>query len=156
MSTFPGTAIRDVFVHRVPGLDLHGEWNMGPVTFIGEYITTLDTFAPQDLRFNGRGAKLKAMHAEVDYLFHLGIHPVTIGIGYGQSWEAFALNLPKQSYSIFLNTSIWKDTVEAIEYRHDDDYHASLAGSGGYGRSIATGGMGGTRNTVTAQIGVYF
>ena len=145
--------------NRVSAGDVHGELTLGPVTFIGEYIAALRRFNPMDMSFNGSGAKPKALHTEVDYLFHVHGKPVTIGAAYGQSWQALALNLPRKSYWAVVSTSLWKDTVEAIEFRHDKNYASGTVATGGTSGGAGVpvpAGTGSTRNTVIGQIGVYF
>lgn len=152
--------------HRVPAADVHGEFSLGRFALIAEFLSATEAFDPNDMTYivNGvvRGARPAALHTEVDYNFHTLNRPVTIGVAYGESWNAFALNLPKRSIWALLQTSIWKDTVESIEYRHDINYGSNVNATGGF---IPTGGIGrvpvqfspgGSRNLVTAQIGVYF
>ncbi len=80
---------------------------------------TTEAFREQDLSFNGKGAKPQAVQGELDMTFTAFNRPSSIGFGYQWSKEALALNLPKQRWIGVFNISIWKDTVESIEYRHD-------------------------------------
>lgn len=147
-----GNALRN----RVPGFDAHGELTIGRTNWIAEYLTATRRFSPLDMAFNGVGAQPRALHLEAYILFHLFTRPFNFGVAYGQTWQAFALNLPRFSYTTYVNGSIWKDTVESLEFRHDVDYRTSLIASGGAGFPMVSGGVGGTRNTVTFKIGVYF
>ena len=110
------------------------------------------------MTYGGRGALPAALHTEIDYTWHTGKLPWTLGVAYGQTWEALALNLPKNSYWVLLSTSIWKGTIEGIEYRHDVNYpiQAGNSASGAGGLPVPSANVGGTRNLVTFQIGVYF
>ena len=82
--------------------------------------------------------------------------PATFALGYDQSWQAAALNLPKQSYRASLGVSWFKNTVSSIEYRHDINYSsAEISSSEGAGKPIPTS-TGDTRNSVILQMGVYF
>jgi hypothetical protein len=65
------------------------------------------------------------------------------------------LFIPKESFSAEITTSIWKDTIEGLEYRHDKNYSASDSSSG-LGFPTPVGSQGSSQNTVTAQVGVYF
>lgn len=142
--------------HTVGGGDAHLELGYHNWYIVTEFMSALNRFAAQDLTYNGQGALPAALHTEVDYTWHL-THPWTLGVAYGQSWDALALNLPQNSYWVLLSTSLWKDTVEGIEYRHDSNYavqpSANVTGSG---LPVPDANVGGTRNMVTLQIGVYF
>lgn len=145
--------------HRVPAADVHSEITIGPWTIIGEFISAVRRFSPLDMTFNRRAALPRSLHTELDYLFHVGIHPVTLGIAYGRTWQALALNLPQQSIWTLVSTSIWKDTIESIEFRHDINYSRGTIANGGTtpaGLSPVAVRGGGSRDSVTGQIGVYF
>lgn len=152
-----GTITFNNLRRRVPAFDVHGEFTWGPVSLMAEYITVLRDFNVADMVFNGSAATPKALHAEIDYLFHIRSKPLTLAFAYGQSWQALALNIPKNSYFLLLSTSLWKNTIESIEYRHDKDYSATAnGGTNPFGPIPLIVGVGDTRNIVTAQIGVYF
>lgn len=153
----------NLLVHRVDGIDAHGHVQLGAINFAGEYITALERYSPLDLTFNTVagsplvGAEPAAMHAEMDYVlpFFAKKYGTTLGFAYGHTWEALAMNLPENSYSTFLSTSIWRETTEEIEYRHDTDYAAS---DFAFGRGATTSllGTGKGRNSIIVQFGVYF
>lgn len=85
--------------------------------------------------------------------------PASIGVGYQWSKDTLALNMPRHRFSGVYNISIWKDTVESLEYRHDIDYGVTQFGNGAapMGQVNAnTYGTGGSSDTILAQIGVYF
>jgi hypothetical protein len=124
-----------------------------------EWITATEAFRTQDLSFNGYGAKPTAGQAELGMTFKLFDRPASLGAGYQWTTQALALNLPQQRYIGVFNISIWKDTVESLEYRHDIDYSVytyanGAAPIGGYNQN--TLGTGRSSDTVSAQIGVYF
>ena len=148
--------------HRVPGMNLHTEiryknWNLN-----AEYIGATDSYSPLDMTFNGKGASPKATHLELDYNQHLFKRPWTFALAYDHSWQALAYNLPEDSYFAVASVSIWKDTIESIEFRHDENYAGPTTGNGSL--TANTGGTafpaitvpGSSRNTVTMQLGLYF
>ncbi|MDF1759432.1 MAG: LbtU family siderophore porin [Coxiellaceae bacterium] len=148
--------------HRVPAVNGHIELGVNNWNLLAEYVGATRRFATGDLTYNGLGASPKAMHYELIYNFPISGKPSNLGIMYGESWQALGLNLPKKSYAIAFNTSLWKDTLQAIEYRHDINYGQNDTS---FGRNASAGGfatqsvyLGGrhSRNLVTAQIGVYF
>lgn len=101
------------------------------------------------------GAQPQAFHSELAYSTELFTKPFGVGFSYGHTWEALALNLPENSFAVFSNISIWKDTVQSIEYRHDNDYSRTTR-AGGAGVPNGNFGTGRDRNTLTLQVGAYF
>lgn len=146
-------------VRKTPAVDVYGNLAWDRFNFAAEWVGTVEAFRVEDLSFNGRGAKPQAIQTEIDMTFRSFNRPSSVGIGYQWSKDTLALNLPRQRYIGVYNISIWKDTVESIEYRHEVDY-----GVGQYANGAAppgavnapTLGTGGTADTVSAQIGVYF
>ena len=140
--------------HLVPGFDVHGRLTLNNLTLYSEYITATRSFDPRDLSFNNSGAQPQALHLEGDYNFNMFHWPSVFTLAYGHSWQALGVNIPQDSYIAEVTTSIWKDTIEAIEYRHDKNYPA-CDNSGGSGFPVVAS-AGGSQNTVTLQAGVYF
>lgn len=146
-------------VKKIPALDVHGNLGIDRYIFTAEWVGAIQTFRTQDLSFNGRGAKPQAIQTEIDMTFRAFNRPSSFGVGYQWSKDALALNLPQQRILGVFNISIWKDTVESIEYRHDMDYgsfqYANGAAPAGF-TNVNTIGTGSSADTVSAQIGVYF
>ncbi len=145
----------EVLFHRVSGVDVHGEFDHGPLTLVTEYVGATKAFDERNLSYNFQGAQPKATHSEMDYQFKMFDWPSVFTLAYDHSWQALALALPQNSYVIEINTSIWKDTIETLEFRHDKNYSSSDFSSGN-GAPIPVPSQGGSQNTATAQIGVYF
>jgi len=141
--------------HQVGGADVHATFGTGPFSLIAEYIQATQAFTPMDMTFNGRGAEPKALDVEGNYSFHIMDKPTALSIGYGKSWEALALNVPESRYIAALTTSLYKDTIEELEFRHDIAYGSGVSASG---FMVPTPAVlkGFSSNTVTAQIGIYF
>lgn len=146
-------------VRKTPALDFHGNIGIDRYNFTAEWVGAIDRFRPQDLSYNGYGARPQAIQTEVGMTFRAFNRPSSIGVGYQWSKDALALNLPKQRILGVFNISIWKDTVESLEYRHDMDYGATQFANGAAPPgfvNIPTIGTGQSADTVSAQIGVYF
>lgn len=146
-------------VRKTQAMDVHGNIGYDRYNFTAEWVGATQAFRPQDLSFNGRGARPQAAQAEVGMTFRAFNRPSSIGLGYQWSKDALALNLPQQRFVGVFNISIWKDTVESLEYRHDIDYGAGQYANGAAPPGLVnlpTLGTGRSADTVSAQIGVYF
>ncbi|MDP1574774.1 MAG: LbtU family siderophore porin [Coxiellaceae bacterium] len=148
-------------VHSVDGADVNATLALGPVTMLAEYITALRAFSPLDLTFNGVGAKPAAEHVEMDYLlpFFAKRYGTTLGASFDHASQSLALNLEQDKYAVFLNTSIWRETIESIEYNYQTDYSKTTTANGSTSVTPANTnivGSGKGVNTVLLQVGVYF
>ena len=146
-------------VHKVPAMDLHGNLGFESYNFTVEWVSTMGHYRAQDLSFNGHGAQPQALQLEGGKTFMVFDRPSSIGIGYQWSKETLALNLPEHRISGVFNISIWKDTIESLEYRHDINYGAHQFANGAAPSGMVnanTLGTGGVADTLLAQIGVYF
>ena len=151
------------FEHTVPGADVHTEISYGPWSLAAEFLGAVTEFSAQDLTYNGDGADPKAMHIELSRTFPIVNQNYTAGVAYGHSWESVGLNLPQQSIIGYLRTSFWKNTIQQIEFRHDQDYSTddSSTAAVNFGNEDSGGpfcnhGTGKSRDMLLAQLGVYF
>ena len=146
-------------VKKIPAVGAHGYVSIDRYNFTAEWIGATGSFRAQDLSFNGQGAQPQSAQLEGSVTFNAFDKPASVGLGYQWSKEALALNLPQQRVSGVFNISIWKDTVESLEYRHDINYNTLQYANGAapIGQINAnTNGLGGSSDTLLAQIGVYF
>lgn len=143
--------------HPVDAYDVNGHVTYGPVTVIGEYIDTIRRYATTDMTFNGAGAAPSVVYAEADYNLPWfdKKYGSMVGVSYGGTTQSLALNLPKDSCAVFASTSLWRETTQSIEYRHDTDYSTRDTASGNSATTNIVG-TGKGRNTVTLQMGIYF
>jgi len=146
-----GTA--EVLNHRVPGINVHTEFDINQYTIYAEANMATTHFAKQDMSYNGRGAKPAAAHIEGVYNFNLGNYPSFLALGFDESWQALALASPKTRYITTFGTSLFKNTVEDLEFKHELNYSASDTASG---QNLSVILPGHVSNTVTAQVGYYF
>lgn len=156
---FASTTNGNESIQKVPGVDLHGNVSFDRYSLTAEWVSATRAFRPQDLSFNGRGAKPKAAQFEGGVTFMAFHKPASLALGYQWSKQTLALNLPEHRISGVFNISIWKDTVESIEYRHDIDFASTQFANGANSAAFTnanTVGSGKTADTVIAQIGVYF
>lgn len=157
LNNFAGFATNNntEILNPVPGLDARGTLSIAAFSLTGEYVTASRSFSQTVLSFDNQGAKPSAFHAEAAYKFNVLERPSAVIIGYDQSKDALGLLLPKKRYIATVSTSIWKDTIESLEFRHDIDYSATdvATGQSGFNPINGTGKNG---NTVTLQVGLYF
>lgn len=144
-------------VHRVPGYDLRAIFSIGEhVDIISEWVGASTRFSPVDMGYNGRGAKPSALDLEASYSFMmLDNKPSNIGIGYGHSNQAMALGLPSNRYGVAFNTSLFRNTLQSLEIRRDQEYSQSTTGVNA-GNQVAAPENGEWDTAITLQIDYYF
>ena len=146
-------------VKNIPALDVHGNFRFDQYILTAEWVGAIDRFRPQDLSFMGNGARPQALQLEAGFTFKSFDKPASLAVGYQWTQDALAINLPKNRVAGVYSISIWKDTIESIEYRHDFDYKLNqyangAAPAGVVNTNIVATGKG--ADTILAQIGVYF
>ena len=147
------------FVHKIPAVGVHGNLSVDRYNFTAEWVGATTSFRPQDLSFNGRGAQPQAAQLEAGVTFKNFDKPASLALGYQWSKDTLALNMPAQRISSVYNISIWKDTVESLEYRHDINFRNDQFANGAAPSGLvnaSTIGKGGAADTLLLQIGVYF
>jgi hypothetical protein len=121
--------------HRVPAYNLRGIFNIGKkIDIISEFVGTTTAFNVDDMSYKNRGAKPWAFDVEAGYSFPiLNDKPSTLGIGWTQSHQALTLGVPLKRYYIVFNTSLFRSTLQQIEFRHDVNYASSIQANGPVG-----------------------
>ncbi len=143
---------------KVRGLNLRGRVNYKDITLLGEYVTALGRFDVQDLSFNGRGALPRALELGAAYNFKLFGRPSSLGLGWGRSWEALAIALPRHSYYLSYNMFLFKNTLLGFEWKHDINYPVGSTAKGSNtlpAKEITKAGSR-HRDTYSVKLGVYF
>lgn len=146
-------------VSKVPAAGVHVSTSFDRYNVTAEWVTTTQVFSPTDLSFNGHGAQPSAFQLEGGMTFESFARPSSVAGSWQWSQQSLALNLPYQRAVFVYNISIWKDTVESLEYRHDWDYSRNSIGNGAAPPGLTnanTVGTGGTADNVALQIAVYF
>lgn len=142
--------------HRVPAFDVRAMGQIGDhIDLLAEYIAASKSFAASDMTMNSHDARPQALNAEAAYTFQAFARPTSVAVGYQMTKDALALALPAQRYSLVFNTSVWKDTLQSLEFRHDVNYAASARATGSLMPAVPVN-SGKSDNAVTAQFDVYF
>ena len=146
-------------VKKIPGFGAHTSISFDRYNIMAEWVTATQSFREQDLSFNGKGAQPQAAQLEAGVTFMSFNRPSSVGVGYQWTGEALALNVAEQRINAVYNISVWRDTIESVEYRHDMDYAKSQYANGAAPTGVTnqnTIGTGGSSDTVLFQLGVYF
>lgn len=152
---FQGPTGNEQLEHRVPAYDFHALIGLGDnVQLLGEYILTATSFSAADLTIDGQAARPQAMHVEGVYNIPYFVQPTSVGVAYDMSKDALAIGLPAQRYSMTINRSFWKNTLQSLEFRRDLNYAADKTSSGS--GVIGPNGNGDSNNMVTLQFDYYF
>ncbi|MDP3705263.1 MAG: LbtU family siderophore porin [Legionellaceae bacterium] len=146
-------------VHKTAGIDAHLVTSFDRYNITLEWASSLGRFNPNDLSYNGLGALPQAAQVEGGITFIMFDRPSSVAASYQWSTQSLALNIPQHRVNAVYNISIWKDTVESLEYRHDIDYNRYQFANGAAPNGLVnanTIGTGGKADTLLAQIGIYF
>ncbi len=134
----------DTVIDHVGGLSVNILGSYGPFSLLGEYTTSLDSFAPIEIGFDGSGAEPKAWSVEFGYSTELFGKESVFAIGYQGTDEALELGLPESRIIGTASFVILNGTTVSFEYFHDEDY------------SLADGGTGENAGTFTTQLAYEF
>ncbi len=152
---FGASSEDEVVKHNVPGADLRFDISAASgLEWIAEYATATESFSPEDLTFNGHGARPSSLHAEGDYHFVMLRKPTTFTLAYDQSAQALALNIPQYGYTAAMSLSWFKNTLESLELHHYVNYSSDDTASGNGGVVFTPPGR--NQNEIIAQIDAYF
>ncbi|MBA3535240.1 MAG: LbtU family siderophore porin [Tatlockia sp.] len=146
-------------IHKVGGIDVHGNLSFDRYSITAEWVGSSSAFRVRDLSFNGQGARPQAGQLEAAVTFMAFRKPASVAVTYQWTKDSLALNLPKHQYGGVFNISIWRDTIESIEYRHSVDYRTTQFANGIAAPGLInepTFGSGRAADAVIAQIGIYF
>lgn len=146
-------------VRTVPSIGGHATLNISGYSLTAEWIGATKAFLVQDLSMSGRGAQPQAGQLELGKTFVAFDRPASLAAGYQWTRDSLALNLPRQRYAGVFNISLWRDTVESLEYRHDINYNTNQFANGASTSPFVnanTVGTGTSSDSLIAQIGVFF
>lgn len=150
VSTFNGS---NGYNNRVGGGVVYGDLNSGPFTVSIRYMSAFNAFSPYDLQNRtaaiapigtASGAKPWAAEAQIGYNFNAWTRNQNVYIGYQGSGNTINIFLPQNRWLVGYNVDVWKNTMLAAEWVHDNDFSSSR------------GGTGRTSNQLTVRAAVQF
>ena len=147
---FTKTTAGEAIHSRVWGIDGQARIMYEQFALAAEYVGATRHFDFRDLMFNNVGARPQALNVEGHVDFRTLNKISRFAIGYGQTWQALSLQVPKQNYFAQYDIDIFKGVYLAVEYRHDVNYDST---------DVATKSLpflGKHKNTVTGKIYVIF
>lgn len=155
---FRGFGARELLVHTVPAYDTRAKLRIDPLhlAFYGEIVQTTRPFAFENLSYNDFGARPSAWNSEVSVNFTLFDKKTSITVGYGESAEALALNLPKSTIGVSLNIRVQKYVSLSVGHQYDKAYPLGDNASGQLLPVASTRFLGTTTKTTTAQVNARF
>ena len=114
----------------VPGWSASGMLRFGSLSFLAEYLGASEGFEAHEMEFDGDGAEPRSYMLEAAYDFDLAGKSLTIAVGYQETDEALALELPEERFMLGFSTEMMEGVTLAIEGAFDGDYSASDGGTG--------------------------
>ena len=114
----------------VSGWSASGMLRFGSLSFLAEYLGASEDFEVHEMEFDGDGAEPSSYMLEAAYHFDLAGKPSTIAVGYQETDEALALELPEARFMLGFSVEMMEGITLAIEGAFDDDYSAGEGGTG--------------------------
>lgn len=147
--------LRPQNLERVGALSAHMNYFYHKVGVMSDYTGTSKRFNSAAMTFNGKGAAPKALSGEGYVHINISSLPSVLGIGYGHSWDALALQMA--SHRVFTNYSILfnKHISMQLQYMVSHDYKTSDTGNMSRASGIAgITGTGKDKHTFQVQLSI--
>ncbi len=103
---------------------------LGNLSLLAEYLGASEDFESHEVEFDGDGAEPSSYMIEAAWDFDLAGKPATIAVGYQETDEALALELPEERFLLGFSVEMMEGVALAIEGAFDDDYGESDGGTG--------------------------
>jgi hypothetical protein len=164
VNTFIGFGANESLVRRVPALDARARLGLKklPLSFYGEYLKPTRPFDARNVTFNSNwvagednvyaAARPSAWNAEGSWRFVVWNNPSSLTLGYGQSSEALAFNLPQTSRGITLRTTFKKAVTCSLGFQYDKAYPFGSWATGQELQTKSDNFVGTTTKTLVGQV----
>ena len=129
---------------QVSGWSASAMLRLGNLSFLGEYLGASEDFEAHEVGFGDGGAEPTSFMLEAAYDFDFAGRPATFAVGYQETDEAVALELPEERFMLGFSVEMMDGVALGIEGAFDDDY------------SEADGGTGEDADIVTIQLATEF
>ncbi len=124
------------------------------LTLTGEVVSALDRFEPDEVAWDGGGARPMAWMLEASIGYDLFGKEARLALGYQMSKESLGLAIPEQRYVASLSMLLFDGTALSFELAREHDYSSRHASVDADGNVIS--GTGGKSNALTTQLAIEF
>ncbi len=94
----------------------------GNLSLLAEYLGATEDFEMSEMGFEGEGAEPISYMVEAALDFELARMPATFALGYQETDEAAALELPEERFLVSLSVEMMDGVALAVEGVFDEDY----------------------------------
>jgi hypothetical protein len=113
----------------IPAYSIGGNYNYGPLSFTGTYVTASGSYDASQWQFNNEGAKPSAYTLEADMMFMSGKYPSMVMVSTGGTSDALGMTTPGMPVPVPLNRLLIDYAILPVdfldiqfEYDRDQDY----------------------------------
>ncbi len=135
-----------IYSDHVSGWSASAMLRFGNLSFFTEYLDATEDFEMGEMKFEGKGAEPTSYMVEAAMDFKLAGLPATFALGYQETDEAAALELPEERFLVGLSVEMMDGVALAVEGAFDEDY----------GDSETNDYSGGDADIVTLQLAAEF
>ena len=107
---------------QVGGWSASAMLRFGNLSFLTEYLGATEDFEVDEMAFEGEGAEPTSYMVEGAIDFELAGMPATFAVGYQETDEAAALELPEERFLVGLSVEMMDGVALAVEGAFDEDY----------------------------------
>ena len=118
LETLDAVDDKDQLTRRVPGVDAYAIIGYAPWRLSLEYVKALKSLEADSIVYGRYGA----MQVALDYALGVRNIPSNLYFVYGHSRSASSFDIPKSNWAVGLYMHLWKNTLQALEYRYNRLY----------------------------------
>lgn len=111
-----------VYDSQVGGWSASALLRIGNLSLLAEYLGATEDFEMGEMEFEGEGAEPTSYIVEAAMDFELAGMPATFALGYQETDEAAALELPEERFMVGLSVEMMDGVALAVEGAFDEDY----------------------------------
>ena len=115
---------------HVSGWSASAVLRLGNLSLLAEYLGASEDFEAHEIEFDGKGAEPSSYMLEAALDFDLAGKPATVAVGYQETDEALALELPEERFLLGFSVEMMEGVALAVEGAFDEDYGKSDGGTG--------------------------